>query len=182
MAEDGLDDKAGRVLRTMRMTAINRLLGRDVGSDQLIRLGLEAVLAGVEAPSLQLLAGLTRAEEPAAPELFDRVLAELALVPADLRVETTPRTWALVRWWAQLMVDGELDVHTAGELIYWHGQRLLEEPESEAFRALYAGVVRYDDTVTSWAAWDTGYRTRCRLAAADVLRRASRLLSGTQAR
>ena len=74
------------------MVTINLLAGREFGSDKLIRLGLDALLAGIDAPSLPLLAGPTRAEEPEAQELFDLVMKELPLVPVDLPAERRART------------------------------------------------------------------------------------------
>ncbi|MGW2031749.1 hypothetical protein [Streptomyces sp. NPDC001761] len=44
----------------------------------LVELGLDALTAGVEVPSLPLLAGLARGECPQARELFDLVLEQLA--------------------------------------------------------------------------------------------------------
>ncbi|MEU4244417.1 hypothetical protein [Actinoplanes sp. NPDC026619] len=78
-------------IAALRTVTIDRLVGRHVGSDRLIQLGLDALLAGVDAPSLPLLAGLTHAEEQDAQELFDRVTAELRLAPQDLPVLRVPR-------------------------------------------------------------------------------------------
>ncbi|MFI8191929.1 hypothetical protein ACIF8T_24555 [Streptomyces sp. NPDC085946] len=47
--------------------------------------GLHALAAGIEAPSLPLLAGLARGEYPQARELFDLVLEELGLLPPTLK-------------------------------------------------------------------------------------------------
>ena len=41
----------------LRMTAIEQLVGRHVGSDRLIQIGLDALLAGLDTPLLRLLAG-----------------------------------------------------------------------------------------------------------------------------
>ncbi|MEU4929506.1 hypothetical protein AB0G54_23770 [Streptomyces yokosukanensis] len=54
-----------------------RAFGRHVGSDRLIQAGLDALIAGIESPSLATLAGLLRSEEPEAPALFDQVIEEL---------------------------------------------------------------------------------------------------------
>ena len=164
-------------VQELRTAAISRLVGHEVGSDKLILLGLDALLAGIDTPSLPLLAGLTRGQEPEAGELFDRVLEELQLVPVDLPDERTARKWALVRWWARLIVDGVLDVHTGGELIYWHGRELLDSSAPSAFKHLYASVVNYDDVTSSWAVWDTDYLTRCHDAITDVIRDATALLT-----
>lgn len=73
-------------LDQLRRIARERAFGRHVGSNRLIQAGLDALIAGVESPSLAMLAGLLRSEEPEAPELFDQVLEELGLLfhpPAD---------------------------------------------------------------------------------------------------
>lgn len=60
------------------MAAIRERLGQIVGSEQLIKAALDALLAGVESPTLAHLAGLGRSEEPEAHDLFHRVIDELA--------------------------------------------------------------------------------------------------------
>jgi hypothetical protein len=161
---------------TLRTVAISRIVGRHVGADRLIQLGLDALLAGVEAPSLPLLAGLTRAEEPDAQELFDHVAAELSLVPQDLPVLRLPRAWALVRWWAQLIVEGTLDARTGGDYIYWHGWSAIPDAESVPLRPLISSIVQYEDAADSWAVWDTGYAQRVRDAEAMVIEEARALI------
>jgi hypothetical protein len=160
----------------LRAVAISRLAGRHVGANKLIQLGLDALLAGVEAPSLPLLAGLTRAEEPEAQELFDRVATELGLVPQDLPVLRLPRAWALVRWWAELIVEGTLDARTGGDYIYWHGWSAIPDAESEPLRRLISSIVQYEDVADSWAVWDTGYAQRVRDAEAMVIEEAKALI------
>ncbi|MET7486685.1 hypothetical protein [Streptomyces sp. NPDC005538] len=78
-----------------------------MGSDQLIQAGLDALLADVDSPSVPLLAGLARREEPDAPELFDQVVDELGLFfepPAD----PTAAKWALAHWPAEQITAGSL--------------------------------------------------------------------------
>ena len=75
-------------LKQLSQIARERAFGRHVGSDQLIQAGLNALIAEVESPSLAMLAGLRRSEEPEASALFDQVLDELGLLfhpPADPR-------------------------------------------------------------------------------------------------
>jgi hypothetical protein len=163
-------------IRTLRTVAIGRLVGRHVGSDRLIQFGLDALLAGVEAPSLPLLAGLTRAEEPDAQELFDRVAAELELVPGDLPLLPIPRAWALVLWWAQLIVDGTLEVGTGGNYIYWHGWSVIPDAESAPLRPLISSIVQAEDISSSWAIWDADYLSRTRDAEAKVVEEARALI------
>ncbi|WP_405427226.1 hypothetical protein [Streptomyces erythrochromogenes] len=94
-------------LKQLSHIARERAFGKHVGSDRLIRAGLDALMAQVESPSLAMLAGLLRGEEPEAPALFDQVLEELGLLfnpPAD------PRTakWAMASWIAAQIADGTL--------------------------------------------------------------------------
>ncbi|GLW35060.1 hypothetical protein [Actinoplanes regularis] len=163
-------------VQRLRMAAIDRLEGRHVGSDQLIQVGLDALLAGVDAPSLPLLAALGRSEEPDAPELFDRVVDELRLAPVYLPAEGVPRAWVLILWWARLMVDGDLDVRAAGHYIYWCALSDIPDAELEPLRPLISSLVRYDDEATSWAVWDVDRPVRLRAAAADVIEQARTLL------
>lgn len=104
-------------LDQLRHIARERAFGRHVGSDRLIQAGLDALIAGVESPSLAVLAGLLRSEEPEAPELFDHVLEELGLLfhpPADPRAAK----WAMAYWIAGQIADGSLDPATGTHLIW----------------------------------------------------------------
>lgn len=58
-------------LKQLSHIARERAFGRHVGSDRLIQTGLDALLAGVESPSLAMLAGLLRSEEPWADIAYD---------------------------------------------------------------------------------------------------------------
>ncbi|WP_354644551.1 hypothetical protein [Kitasatospora camelliae] len=103
----------------IRMAAADRALAlwQRPSGERLARLGLDALLAGVDAPSLRLLAGLGRREYGEAPELFDRVLEELdllPLLPEDLR---TAR-WAAAGWWARRIVEREVDPLDGARLIW----------------------------------------------------------------
>jgi hypothetical protein len=105
-------------LDQLRRFAQTRAFGRPVGSDRLIQAGLDALLAGLDSPTIPLLAGLTRREEPQARQLFDQVLEELGLffeAPAD----PTAAKWALAYWLAQQITDGHLDPATGVQMI-WH--------------------------------------------------------------
>ncbi len=100
-----------------RHIARERAFGRHVGSDRLIQAGLDALIAGVERPSLAMLAGLLRNEEPEAPELFDQVLEELGLLfqpPSDPRAAK----WAMPYWMAGQIADGSIDPATGTHLIW----------------------------------------------------------------
>jgi hypothetical protein len=104
-------------LDRLRHIARERAFGRHVGSDRLIQAGLDALIAGVESPSLAMLAGLLRSEEPEAPALFDQVLEELGLLfqpPADPQAAK----WAIAYWIAGQIADGSLDP-AAGTHLIW---------------------------------------------------------------
>lgn len=94
-------------LKQLSHIARERAFGRHVGSDRLIQAGLDALIAGVDSPSLAMLAGLLRSEEPEAPQLFDQVLDELGLLfhaPSDPRAAK----WAMAYWIAGQIADGSL--------------------------------------------------------------------------
>ncbi|MFI6038184.1 hypothetical protein ACIBBD_29405 [Streptomyces sp. NPDC051315] len=104
-------------LKQLSHIARERAFGRHVGSDRLIQAGLDALIAGVESPSLAMLAGLLRSEEPEAPALLDQVLEELGLLfhpPADPRAAK----WAMAYWVAGRIADGTLDPATGTHLIW----------------------------------------------------------------
>ncbi|WP_306324579.1 hypothetical protein [Streptomyces venezuelae] len=104
-------------LDQLRHIARERAFGRPVGSDKLIQAGLDALIAGIESPSLAMLAGLLRSEEPGAPELFDQVLDEQGLL---FRSPTDPwaAKWAMAYWITGQIADGSLDP-AAGTRLIW---------------------------------------------------------------
>jgi hypothetical protein len=168
--------EADAALRRLQRVATDRLIGDIVGSDRLIQLGLDALVAGVDAPSLASLAGLSRAEEPDAGELFDRVAEELGLVPADLPSAPVDRAWALVRWWAQLMVDGTLDIQAAGSLIYGYAWPIISAADPQGLQPLITRLLQYEDATS----WSPGYHDqvdRSRKVEAELLAEARTLLS-----
>ncbi|MGW6732397.1 hypothetical protein [Streptomyces sp. NPDC055013] len=104
-------------LDQLRHLARERAFGRHVGSDRLIQAGLDALMAEVESPSLAMLAGLLRSEEPEASALFDQVLEELGLLfqaPADPRAAK----WAMAYWIAGQIADGSLNPAVGTHLIW----------------------------------------------------------------
>jgi hypothetical protein len=171
-----MDIEAATVM--LRKVAIDQLVGHHVRSDRLIQFGLDALLAGVESPSLPLLAGLTRAEEPNAQKVFGRVVAELGLIPDDLPPLPVPRAWASARWWAQLIAKGEMDVRTGGDLIYWYGWAAIPYEQSEPLQPSISSIVQGQDTAETWAVWDTGYRSRVLDADAKVVDEARTFIQG----
>ncbi|MFE7569487.1 hypothetical protein ACFU76_21385 [Streptomyces sp. NPDC057539] len=138
---------AGEALNSLRWLAMERASGHLVGSDRLIEAGLDALLSGVDSPSLPLLAGLARREEPDAPDLFARVIDELDLVP-DLPTDRDQALWAMARWWAGLIVDGKLDPLTGADLIWWRVAMELEYPEQ--LQELVNGAINGDDWNENW--------------------------------
>ncbi|MFE4195075.1 hypothetical protein ACFRJ9_04350 [Paenarthrobacter sp. NPDC056912] len=132
----------------LRVLAIREALYEEiVGADLLIATALNAVLDGVDSPSLPLLAGLTRREEGDAHDLFNAVVNELNIAPPT-PAKTTPKRWNLVRWLCQALVDGELKPDYAGRLIWWEGWDKLAYPES--LRPLVGQVSEWDDWTPSW--------------------------------
>lgn len=104
-------------LKQLSHIARERAFDRHVASDRLIRAGLDALIAGVESPSLAVLVSLLRSEEPEAPALFDQVMEELGLLfhpPADPRAAK----WAMAYWVAGQIADGSLDPATGTYLIW----------------------------------------------------------------
>lgn len=158
-------------VRQLRLLAIEQVTGA-VGSDRLIRAGLDALVAGVDSPSLSLLAALTRAEEPDARQLFAQVIDELALAP-ELSADPTTRRWQLVRWWAHLIVAGDLDPYLGGDLI-WR-QDWCEYPD--ALQAIVAATCRYEDLISSYLVGDTAREATATELAAQIIEEARKLLA-----
>ncbi|MEV5177478.1 hypothetical protein AB0L10_42040 [Streptomyces flaveolus] len=82
----------------------------------LVQLGLDALIAAIEAPSLPLLAGLARGEHPQARELFDLVLEELGLLPLASE-DLAEARWTAAQWWAGQIVACQLDPVRGAKLI-----------------------------------------------------------------
>ncbi|MFE3947807.1 hypothetical protein ACFXPV_39015 [Streptomyces sp. NPDC059118] len=104
-------------LKQLSHIARERAFGKCVGSDRLIQAGLDALIAEVESPSLAVLAGLLRSEEPEAPALFDQVLEELGLL-FHLPADPLAAKWAMAHWIAGQIADGTLDPATGTHLIW----------------------------------------------------------------
>ncbi|MFI1284167.1 hypothetical protein ACH4U5_26025 [Streptomyces sp. NPDC020858] len=115
------------------MLALERLIGRRLHPHQMIEAGLTALVLGVEAQSLPLLAGLLRTEHESAGALFDQVLAELRLtdgLPADdTGIPWEAARWELVRWWLRLIVNGSLAPGAGGDVITYEGWGALGRPQ-----------------------------------------------------
>ncbi|MFJ7495384.1 hypothetical protein ACIQZB_30145 [Streptomyces sp. NPDC097727] len=107
----------------------------------LVQLGLDALMADIEAPSLPLLAGLARGEYPQARELFDLVLEELGLLPLTSEGLAKAR-WTAARWWAGQIVARQLDPIHGAKLIFEEAAAELDYPDVlqpivELARAIY---------------------------------------------
>ncbi len=134
-------------LKQLSHIARERAFGRHVGSDRLIQAGLDALIAEVESPSLAMLAGLLRSEEPEAPALFDQVLGELGLLfhpPADPRAAK----WAMAYWIAGQIADGSLDPATGTHLIWADVAYDLGHPEE--LQSLVSCHFSLDEWDESW--------------------------------
>ncbi|GAA2326081.1 hypothetical protein OKJ48_29130 [Streptomyces kunmingensis] len=134
-------------LKQLSHLARERAFGRRVGSDRLIQIGLDALIAGVESPSLAMLAGLLRNEEPEAPELFDQVLEELGLA---FHPPTDPRAakWAMAYWVAGQVADGSLDPATGTHLIWADIAYDLGDPQD--LEPLVICAINLDGWEESW--------------------------------
>ncbi|MFC4983169.1 hypothetical protein [Streptomyces atroolivaceus] len=95
----------------------------------LVQLGLDALMADIEAPSLPLLAGLARGEHPRARELFDLVLEELGLLPLTSE-DLAKARWTAAQWWAGQIVAGQLDPIHGAKLIYQESAAELDYPDT----------------------------------------------------
>ncbi|MFB7214744.1 hypothetical protein [Streptomyces sp. NPDC056255] len=95
----------------------------------LVQLGLDALMADIEAPSLPLLAGLARGEYPQARELFDLVLEELGLLPLASD-DLAKARWTAAQWWAGQIVACRLDPVHGAKLIYQESAAELDYPDA----------------------------------------------------
>ncbi len=134
-------------LQQFRIFALERALGRQVGSDRLIQAGLDGLVAGVESPSLVTLAGLRRREEPEASEHFDRVLEELGLF-VDLPSDPRAANWAIAYGIAGRIADGSLDPAVGTHLIWADIAHDLDWPEE--LQPLVASALDLEDWQESW--------------------------------
>ncbi|UNO43538.1 hypothetical protein [Streptomyces sp. MST-110588] len=156
------------VLRRLDHMAHERAFGRYIAADQLIQTGLDALLAGVDSPSLAMLAGLGRNEEREAPELFDQVLVELGLF---VETPTDPRAvkWAETYWIAGRIADGSLDPYNGVHQLRWSLVDELGHP-NDLMSLIHCG----DDLETWDENWGISQETleqEVVLAAADFLRK-----------
>lgn len=161
------------VLRRLNELAWEGVFGTP-GADRLIRAGVDALLAGIDSPSLPALAGLLRREEPEARGLFEEVLGELGLrwEPPGDPVEAK---WAMAERVAAQIADGTLDPVFGARLFYWEIAEALRFPES--LGELLACGMEVVDPETAWAESDVEIRLETVAAAERFL--ASRRAGGT---
>ncbi|WP_331733599.1 hypothetical protein OG948_59950 (plasmid) [Embleya sp. NBC_00888] len=120
------------------VVSLLRLAAADVAQDaawqrpsdeRLVLLGLDALLAGVESPSLAQLAGLGHREHHAARELFAQALEELSLLPlAEDDLEDA--RWTAARWWSREILAGNLDPLDGATLIWLEAAAELGYPQA----------------------------------------------------
>jgi hypothetical protein len=152
-------------IEELRMLAIRQSLDGLVRADLLIDAALRAVIEGVDSPSLPILAGLTRKEEPEAQELFRKVVAELDLEPAD----AVEGRWQLVRWWCREIVEGRLQPEVGGRMIWWEGWDELGYPDS--LQPLVGWVSEWEDWKADWGIDREEYERRIVAEAGALLTR-----------
>jgi hypothetical protein len=92
----------------LRAAALDQTARRGPGPDELIRLGLNALLVGADTPSLRMLAGLGRNEAHQARDLFAAVIDELGL-SAPVPDNETDALWLLARQAATAIIEGSVD-------------------------------------------------------------------------
>lgn len=150
----------------MRMLAIRSAVGEFIDADVLIQAALRALLAGVDSPSLVLLAGLGPREQSEAHDLFRAVTAELNLLssPPDLRA----LRWELVRWRCEQIAAGDLAPEVGGALI-WHLWTDLDRPER--LQPLIAQV-------SDWQEWSPHWNVHRESIGRGIAEEAQALLDG----
>ncbi|MFI7678259.1 hypothetical protein [Actinophytocola sp. NPDC049390] len=158
--------------KRLLMAAIEVRGGSPVGSDELIRLALDALLDGVDTPALRQLAGLTRAEEPEARDLFEVVIDELDLAPT-LPEHPDDARWVLVRWWCELIADERIEP-AAGARRLWMIRHELRDPRPLA--PLMAVLAQLDDLFWKPGALPEAGRREIVAAAGELIARNSTVI------
>ena len=155
-------------LTDLRMLALERALGRHVSAAQLIQAGLVALVLDADTPSLRLLAGLGRTEEPEAAGLFGQVLDELGLL-ADLPTAEPEIRWELARWWLTLIVQDSIHPATGADLLGHEVWSQLGHPDT--LLPIVSAGIGYDD-------WSPAFADSQETIAARIVTEAGRLLAG----
>jgi hypothetical protein len=130
----------------------------DVSPEELPMIAAEAIVRGVDSPSLRQLAGLGRRDDTRdIRDLYRAAMDELGIDIPD----ADALRWEYVHFWAQRMLDGSLSPYEAASKISTESFRL---GEPEALRDLYILTLLWED--------DPGHRTaleRSMLEAAENL-------------
>ncbi|MGV4983312.1 hypothetical protein ACVB8X_01975 [Streptomyces sp. NRAIS4] len=95
----------------------------------LVQLGLDALMADIDTPSLPLLAGLACGEYPQARGLFDLVLEEMGLLPLTSE-DLAKARWTAAQWWAGQIVACQLDPVYGAKLIFEEAAAELDYPDA----------------------------------------------------
>ncbi|MFJ9610342.1 hypothetical protein ACIRS1_28795 [Kitasatospora sp. NPDC101176] len=111
MTTSGTPGTAAGAVQELRGIAHAWVDGRYAELESLIQAAVRALSAGVDTPSLWLLAWLLSGEEAQAPGLFDRVMDELGFGfrPPGGAGDYWQGRLALARWWAAEIAGGWLD-------------------------------------------------------------------------
>lgn len=131
----------------IRMAAADLTMarGRCPSDAYLVQLGLDALMADIDAPSLPLLAGLARGEYPQARELFHLVLEELDLLPL-VSEELANARWIAAHWWAGRIVECQIDPIVGAKLIFTESAAELDYPDAlQPIVDLAQAIILLDD-------------------------------------
>ncbi|MEU3621377.1 hypothetical protein BS329_26455 [Amycolatopsis coloradensis] len=149
----------------LRELAIGRLAGRDVRTSHLVEAGLDAIVAGLDVPSVALLAGLESSGEDAIEKALGQVVDELGL---ELPADATAARWLLIHGWLTAMVEGTLSPAAGGALVSEVGE-LLGSP------APLRGITRWSAMLDNWIPTDLTPRDVCEV---PILEESAELLEG----
>jgi hypothetical protein len=153
----------------LKSYAANWRLG-NIPSEQLVQWAVDALVEGVDSPSLRELAALGRADDPRrASELFPQVLEELGeLVPTEEEA-----AWLLMGARADEMIQGRITASKLNETVWFMYTRtnLRNDETIRAFIAAYSTLDRQrgqeDEQSATWAleqvAWVLRARSRQRI-------------------
>jgi hypothetical protein len=106
--------------------ALMRFVLDEQPSEELPSVATNALVAGVDSPSLRVLAGLRASDYADARDLFTAAVDELGLA----RPTPDEARWYFVRRWARAMVDGAISPYEASRMIWWRGWEELGHPDS----------------------------------------------------
>jgi len=161
--------EASAALARLRMTGLDQAAGRHVQPEELIRLAVDALLAGVDTPSLRMLAGLGRNEELEARGLFRAVLDELDL-SAEVPERELDALRSLAREVAAAIVNKDIEPVEAAHRIWQDFAAPLDYPPE---------LMPFVRAVSQAHALDLAARTSAQIAA-DIRQAARDLLASPE--